>query len=508
MHNIQFIRAPFVSAFNIFDYVEGLNLGVSISGTYNPAEYYADDFQAYSTGTRNFFSGNSGTGYLFIGSGYSFNFDKYYYDLFEYYKTGTLTGTIISSGILVSGNFSGFAFLNADLFKNDIFLVDDFDSYPTGELQSGYYLSGNLLYSGYSQSTGLFAGKLYSYKNSFFDGISGYTTGYKEFSFLDQGRFYYSATKETSTYYASLTNLTGYTFQRSFAKTGLGRANKNPYDDSPFNDNPADPNPYVRNVGGKLIPNLGLISGALTGLQGSVRFNTQLDVNNTPPVPITPPIISGEEGPALQVTKDYISFNGVNYAGNVFPGTGIGTLEIRFKKYGFYTPSGSVTDLTTEPLAINIQSPYNWAIARGTGNNYKKFTLSTDWDGLGARALMTTTNEIDTNYNTISLSVFRTGIGVEFTSGKFSLYTNGILDGTGIFQSPFLTQMAVGGGTFPPVPAYLAFGGFDSSTSPFFGEINEIRLWGYVRSSGQIFANYNNPINWMSETGLNLYLKL
>lgn len=217
MYNLQYVNVPFVSAYDIFKYVDGVGLSISPTGQYLLLQSASDNWLKYTSGNISFVSGY---GY-WQGSGFSAKSFTYFFDDYQSYFSGNYSGNslgiFLQSGSLVNGyvvsfpiNYTGNGKLNL------LYSFDDYESYTTGaytgtvNLNNGNVVSGylsfivnysgkeslNLLYSfddyesygtGWSVSPILINGNnitgYYNIFPSFYNGSSNFTSGY----ILDSG---------------------------------------------------------------------------------------------------------------------------------------------------------------------------------------------------------------------------------------------------------------------------------------------------------------------------------
>jgi len=398
----------------------------------------------------------------------------------------------------------------------------------------------------------------YNVDNYWYDGISGYATGYLQGSFLNGNQFQYRFATSTG----GLT--TGITFQRGVFQT------KNPFGGPLFLGGGGgifgfDPlqlpivnrgyvSGYAPSIGQSCIPTgTGrILPGSNGGIfNDSIASGASAGVYFSPRIPL---IKSGYSGMGVECSRYALSFVGgsgwgYNAAGSGASPGGLGygsgssfcttaqyagsTLEIRFKKYGFWTPSGidTTTSNVREALYINQINPYvntndgqgtqcyNVAIASKTGDLAD--TLSVMYGNFFSGGhyhqieVLPSTTVINTNvWYTLSLVS---------TNNGMSLYYNGVLDCSNSYtgyQIPTLlnafntsngtsnnpSNIAWFGGGYSPSAGYFGFNQLPNS--PFNGIIDEIRGWDYPRSSGQIFSGYNKTINQAVESGLAIYMRM
>jgi hypothetical protein len=142
--NIQPIIVPYLSAYDIFQYVDNVGLTISTTGSYYVLQWANDGFNFYPSG---FTVNVSGSG-SWQGSGFAFSTLDYLYDTLNSYLTGFNTG-YFTGGNQVSGYnifvpvpYSGFMTSNLD------YSYENFNSYPTGLFTQTNLFSGNQV-SGY-----------------------------------------------------------------------------------------------------------------------------------------------------------------------------------------------------------------------------------------------------------------------------------------------------------------------------------------------------------------------
>ncbi len=145
---IQYIRAPFQQAIDIYAYIDNNSQNISITGSYSVIPFASEPFTEYASGQRFYFSGS---GYFGPGSGISYSIPIYLQDSWLNYPSGTsyinscLTGSLFYSGNPPNSPFS--ARFTGIVYDPTISLQESLLRY-----ESGYYLgrslTGNIFHSG------------------------------------------------------------------------------------------------------------------------------------------------------------------------------------------------------------------------------------------------------------------------------------------------------------------------------------------------------------------------
>ena len=145
--NTSPIIVPFLSAIDIFQYVENLGLTVSTTGSYYILSAASNNFSG-SVPITGLLIYTSGIGNWGPGSGFAFISTNYLYDNNASYNTGFNTG-YLSSGTQISGYKIFTPILNSGLMTLNLdYMYENFSSYSTGLYTQGTLPNGNQI-SGY-----------------------------------------------------------------------------------------------------------------------------------------------------------------------------------------------------------------------------------------------------------------------------------------------------------------------------------------------------------------------
>lgn len=152
MINIQYIKVPFILAFDIDAYSEALALGIAPSGSYIEIPFALESFVSYPVGFRNSYSGS---GY-WLRSGSSVDLSVRLEERFLY-PSGYYDGNFLASGTMyrifaITGLTTGSTVL-MQKYLNDNF-ANYFSGFYTGNQLTGATIAPNIFSSN---------GNIYSY---------------------------------------------------------------------------------------------------------------------------------------------------------------------------------------------------------------------------------------------------------------------------------------------------------------------------------------------------------
>lgn len=165
---INFIKIPFVSAFPLYNYVEGLAFGIAPSGEYIETRLAIDDFESYLTGFRTVFSGS---GY-WLTSGSTSQLTTYFNDNFVDYPSGIFQNNALNEGFIYQGYNSLQGATTGNLYVLSNYMDDGFENYSPGTY-SGPFLSKGINYNGYNEFTGVQTGVTFGYISDITGGGGG-----------------------------------------------------------------------------------------------------------------------------------------------------------------------------------------------------------------------------------------------------------------------------------------------------------------------------------------------
>jgi len=169
---VNFIKVPFVSAFDLFAYAENMALGIFPSGEYIEAKIAIDNFESYLTGFRRFFSGS---GY-WLTSGSAQNLTSCFGDNFELYPTGGISGNALNGNFIYQGYSTEYGTRTGNLFLSFDLMSDNFGTYPTGTIE-GNAFNKNKSVDSYTSTVGSVTGNANFLSNFVNDSFVSYPTG-------------------------------------------------------------------------------------------------------------------------------------------------------------------------------------------------------------------------------------------------------------------------------------------------------------------------------------------
>lgn len=403
---------PFISAYDVYQYVDAAGLTVTVTGTYVVLRTASDNNVNYPTGYNRYFT--SGSGWFGPGSGFTSSNNWYYVMTFDQDKTGIFPPT--------SG--SGF------IAPNAYFVYQTSGALPIHPFTLTFTGSGSQLY------TGVFA-----------SGYSGYT-----------------GLLVASTFEAPVT---GFLIPANPAFSDSVVINNLAYLSGFTDMTVSSPAPGVCNSG--------FFTSGYSGYGSGVMF-------------IGKPLVGSSQ---LIVAQPFTQFIPTGSTNITFAN---GTLEVRFNRTNNYMSGGafgnpdSNWEIGREAFAANSVGA-NRIFGRGTGDGTgfntvaygaHGFTISGGTPNQTASGFVTSNTVLQNNqWYTASVSSVGT---------IASIYINGVLDATGDMGPNASTFW-----TFHISDTASEFASFHGN--PFYGIIDEIRIWDSVRSSGDIAANWNKTVS-------------
>lgn len=440
MMSVQYIRIPFVSAYDIYPYIDAAGLSISTSGTYTLLQYATDNFVTYNTGYIYFVSGSG----FWQGSGYTNLNVNLFSDTFNY-NTGFYTGigfginNFLQSGSNPSGYFALIGITTGYVNTNINYFSDTFENDQTGIYGFTGFIPINFI-------------------NFAFSGALAASTGYAVYTGLKT---------------LTGTNVSGYA---SFNGPTIGSTTKN-----------------ITIINSQYISgnNLAYLSG---------YFVQSIPCQNTFTTVFTSGYSGYGSGLQFMGAAGTTCIPGLSF---IPTGSGItfsnGTLEVRFNRTNNYMSGLSNTFSLApnyicgrEPLISNYTSILNGSNARilgrasGDGIGFNQLAYGAGLEGSVTNSGQTSTGCIISNTNTNN--------GMWYTiscvsSGLFAtMYINGIFDSTGAIN-PNSSDFFVFNDN-----SHITNIGLYSSPS-YYGIIDEIRIWDNLRNSGDIYANWNKTVS-------------